>query len=168
MGNESSYSESEIDEATMICAGDLSNGGIDSCQGDSGGPLFVDCEDRKTVLVGVVSWGYGCADQGYPGVYANVSELSDFIVEVMDGTTTAFYKNVTHGGSGGSSSSYDFAYYFPYWYDYSDEERCEALTVESECETSRIVGGHDVCPAFRYILLVGFPVPSFAHSLRVL
>ena len=37
-------------------------------QGDSGGPLFVECDDDTVVLVGIVSWGIGCADAGAPGV----------------------------------------------------------------------------------------------------
>ena len=69
------------EEATslMVCAG-FAEGGKDSCQGDSGGPLFV--KDRTgLVQVGVVSWGYGCAVPNQYGIYARVSEYTDFIKE---------------------------------------------------------------------------------------
>lgn len=56
-----------------ICAG-YPEGGKDSCQGDSGGPLVAGGR-----LIGVVSWGRGCADPGYPGVYAEVSTYVDDI-----------------------------------------------------------------------------------------
>ena len=56
----------------MLCAG--GEEGKDWCIGDSGGPLVV--EDNSTsqkTLVGVVSWGIGCAREGLPGIYAEVS-----------------------------------------------------------------------------------------------
>ena len=46
--------------------------GKDSCQGDSGGPLICSIEE-KAVLVGVVSHGSGCGEEGKPGIYANVN-----------------------------------------------------------------------------------------------
>ena len=53
---------------TMVCAGD---GKADTCQGDSGGPLMVPRLDTF-VLAGVTSWGLGCADARYPGVYVRL------------------------------------------------------------------------------------------------
>jgi len=61
----------------MICAGAF---GKDSCQGDSGGPLTVKKRTtQKHELVGVVSWGYGCARDGLAGVYAEVAKLRGWI-----------------------------------------------------------------------------------------
>ncbi|XP_040563761.1 trypsin-1 [Lepeophtheirus salmonis] len=61
-----------LDES-MICA---SGKGKDSCQGDSGGPLV-----QENTLVGIVSWGIGCAHPWFPGVYTKVSMFIDWIHE---------------------------------------------------------------------------------------
>lgn len=61
-------------EEGQICAGNLSVGGKDSCQGDSGGPLAI-----YGRLAGIVSWGRGCAEPNYPGVYTEVSYYRQWI-----------------------------------------------------------------------------------------
>ena len=51
---------------------------VDSCQGDSGGPLLY-VYNGTTYLVGLVSWGTGCALYGYPGVYTDVNYYREWI-----------------------------------------------------------------------------------------
>lgn len=68
-----SSSYGNYDSTSMVCAG-YPQGGVDACQGDSGGPLVV-----GDTLIGIVSWGDGCAKAGKPGVYARVSTYADDI-----------------------------------------------------------------------------------------
>lgn len=68
------YDKAEILDS-MICAGADAK---DACQGDSGGPLVLQ-RDNSFTLVGVTSWGIGCASKGFPGVYARVSKVLDWI-----------------------------------------------------------------------------------------
>ena len=61
-----------------ICAG-FDNGGKDSCGGDSGGPLFYQI-NSTLVQVGIVSWGQGCAEPKYYGVYVRNSYFYNWIL----------------------------------------------------------------------------------------
>lgn len=63
----------------MLCSGWLDVGGRDQCQGDSGGPLI-----HNGVIVGVCSWGAGCALAYYPGVNARVSSFTNWITTTVN------------------------------------------------------------------------------------
>jgi len=80
------YRQAEITEQ-MLCA-HVEGGGKDSCQGDSGGPLVTHgsgdgyTAGQNHELIGVVSWGNGCAEADYPGVYSRVSKQLGWIEQV--------------------------------------------------------------------------------------
>jgi trypsin len=77
----------------MYCAGAT---GKDSCQGDSGGPATTSSSTSTpyNTLTGIVSWGNGCADAGYPGVYARVGvpAIYDFIIAATQDPTKGWYQ----------------------------------------------------------------------------
>lgn len=75
--NEPDYKD--IWTAKSLCAGSA-DPGRDSCVGDSGGPL-TRLQKGERVLVGVVSFGIGCAHKGIPGVYMRVSAYQDWIAK---------------------------------------------------------------------------------------
>ncbi|XP_026513552.1 neurotrypsin-like [Terrapene carolina triunguis] len=67
----------------MICAGNLSEDKrVDSCQGDSGGPLMCQRSTGHWVILGIISWGYGCGRKDSPGVYTKVSKFVPWIKKV--------------------------------------------------------------------------------------
>jgi hypothetical protein len=79
----------EYDSISMLCAGSLdtrdlndlnqtTSTGVDACYGDSGGPLVMS-NDGALRLVGIVSWGTGCATRDSFGVYTRVASARSFL-----------------------------------------------------------------------------------------
>ena len=69
-------------KAGMMCAG-YPEGGTDACQGDSGGPLVWRQTEQHPVLVGIVSFGEGCARKHKFGIYTRVSAYRDWVDQVL-------------------------------------------------------------------------------------
>ncbi len=72
----------------MLCAGLFGTGGVDTCQGDSGGPMAIKLADGSFRQVGIVSWGHGCAQAQFPGVYTEVSTYAAAITKAADELST--------------------------------------------------------------------------------
>ncbi|NXW55142.1 FA10 factor, partial [Eurystomus gularis] len=66
----------------MFCAG-YSTEVADACKGDSGGPFTVSYHNTW-FLLGIVSWGEGCAERGKYGVYTRVSNYLPWIKEIVE------------------------------------------------------------------------------------
>jgi secreted trypsin-like serine protease len=77
------YTSGQIDDSMLCAQGKTSSGGIvDACQGDSGGPLV--CEQGGVwTLYGATSWGRGCAGANYPGIWARVHYVMDWVNQVL-------------------------------------------------------------------------------------
>ncbi|NXG63081.1 FAXD protein, partial [Hemiprocne comata] len=66
----------------MFCAG-YGTAAADACKGDSGGPFAVSYHNTW-FLLGIVSWGEGCAEEGKYGVYTRVANYIPWIKEIVE------------------------------------------------------------------------------------
>ncbi|CAF5112337.1 unnamed protein product [Rotaria sp. Silwood1] len=84
--------EKVTEPSKQICAG-YDKGGKDSCQGDSGGPLVIDIGHGVFELIGLVSFGVGCAKFMKPGIYTRVSGYVDWIDTLTKSTKPELISN---------------------------------------------------------------------------
>ena len=47
-------------------------------------PITLDNLDTRSTIIGLVSFGNGCANPGFPGVYARVTEVKAWIQDNAD------------------------------------------------------------------------------------
>jgi secreted trypsin-like serine protease len=113
----------------MLCAGHT-EGGIDACQGDSGGPLTYKAAGR-TYIVGVVSFGIGCAEAAYPGVYARVTHVRNWIDEQLAKQCPKGYTEMS-GTCEFNDPSDEYDYEYLYDNDYAVEDKDECLQICKE------------------------------------
>ncbi len=82
--------------ALMFCASGVGDTPVtDSCQGDSGGPVTALIVDAIT-LIGAISWGSGCGQADFPGVYTRLTSVLPWILATA---TTPALVGVTNAGS---------------------------------------------------------------------
>ncbi|MGB5445473.1 MAG: serine protease [Psychromonas sp.] len=95
--------------AEMLCAG-LEDGGKDSCQGDSGGPLVIN-QDGSWQQIGIISWGNGCAAEGYPGVYTRLALYEEWVNGIL--WTSQINISEDSSSSGGGAMGWVTVLFFP-------------------------------------------------------
>ncbi len=109
------YAGASVDiNDTHVCA---AAPGVDICSADSGVPLLVQGTALTGggpgfVQVGITSFGIGCADPDFPGVYTRVSEYSDWIERNM--IVETLFATFGNGQSGGLTLISDIVVYNPH------------------------------------------------------
>lgn len=64
---------------------------LDTCAGDSGGPLMMFSQTKQWILIGITSFGEGCARPSYAGVYTRVAVYETWIKSHTNGS----YESIT-------------------------------------------------------------------------
>ena len=65
----------QLDSSELCAGGEV---GKDACTGDGGSPLVCQAQSGRWTVVGLVSWGIGCASD-LPGVYVDIAHYRDWI-----------------------------------------------------------------------------------------
>ena len=78
---------------------------VDTCQGDSGGPLMMFTTSSQWVIVGLTSYGIGCANASYAGVYTRVAYYQSWIATKMSAYGSSYINPILSWYTVGSSIS---------------------------------------------------------------
>ena len=70
---------------------------IDTCQGDSGGPIMIFTTSNQWVIVGVTSYGIGCAGASYAGVYTRIAYYQNWISSTMSAYSHSYINPASSG-----------------------------------------------------------------------
>ncbi|XP_055594398.1 trypsin 3A1-like [Uranotaenia lowii] len=89
---ESGYGNKKITD-NMMCAG-FHDGKKDACQGDSGGPMHKMGSAGSMEVIGVVSWGRGCARPNLPGIYTRIVNYLPWIMQKLEGECVCVPRDV--------------------------------------------------------------------------
>ena len=65
----------QLDSSELCAGGEV---GKDACTGDGGSPLVCQAQSGRWTVVGLVTWGIGCASH-LPGVYVDIYQFRDWI-----------------------------------------------------------------------------------------
>ena len=97
-------SDKEIITKSMLCAGNLA-GSASSCQGDSGGPLIF-TKDDEHYLIGLTSWGIGCALADTYDVFTRMPYFKKVLQAILDGRSQKAFSSTEATQTKGSSWNY--------------------------------------------------------------
>ena len=102
LSSSSLYSAQQITQNMLCAESPMQDSLTDTCYGDSGAGLTIN-NLEKQYLLGIASWGAGCAKVGYPGVYTRVTNYSDWINNYLHPSTIPEQKTSQTNQSGGGS-----------------------------------------------------------------
>ena len=102
LSSSSLYSAQQITQNMLCAESPMQDSLTDACYGDSGAGLTIN-NLEKPYLLGIASWGVGCARVGYPGVYTRVANYSDWINNYLHPSTIPEQKTSQKNQSGGGS-----------------------------------------------------------------